>query len=46
MVIDHIEELVELCIPDEDEQTEWSLAIEFYREGMVLALAQERGPNG
>jgi hypothetical protein len=41
MVIDHIEELVEFCIPDEDEKIEWSLAIEFYRQGMVLLRKRE-----
>jgi hypothetical protein len=41
MVVNHLEELVMFCIPEEEEQIEWSLAIEFYREGMKLLRKRE-----
>jgi hypothetical protein len=44
MVIQHLKELLIFCIPDDNEQIEWSLVIKLYCQRMERL--QKRGPNG
>jgi hypothetical protein len=41
MAIDYLEELIVFCIPDMDDQIEWSLTIEFYRQAMIQLRKKE-----